>query len=69
MTLMRTETAIRSELLCDLPDLAPDRKQAMGAALVRALRLLSPDPDFAATEAADFTESLDDWADRVLGGA
>lgn len=68
MTLMRTETAVVSELLCDLPDLPPADKQAMGAALVRALRLIAPDPNYADTVAAGYVEDLDAYTAR-LGGA
>ncbi|MGQ4513622.1 hypothetical protein [Streptomyces sp. DW26H14] len=67
MTVLRPETAVVSQLLCDLPDAPADQQQRYGAALVRAPRLHDPDPDFAASVAAGHVETPDAWAARVLG--
>ncbi|MEU7032676.1 hypothetical protein ABZ958_03195 [Streptomyces sp. NPDC046237] len=62
---MTPQTAIVSELLCEL-DVAPAPiREAAGAQLLRALDLV--DPDYTASLAAGHVESLDDWARRVLG--
>ena len=52
----RTETAALSNLLCDLPDSPPAQRQLVGAALVRALRLANPDPDYADTVASGYVD-------------
>lgn len=73
MTLLRPETAVMSQLLCDLPDTPPETRQPVGSALIRALHL-APEPpepeaesDFDRSVRAGFVEPLDDWAERVLG--
>ena len=53
MTPPTIATAVVSELLCDLPDAPAEQREQYGAALVRALGLTNPDPDFAATAATE----------------
>lgn len=47
MTILRPETAVVSELLCDHADLPPVQRREIDRQIVRALRLAAPDPDFA----------------------
>lgn len=62
----RTQTAVVSELLCDPPALI---EGPVAGSLLRSLGLTDRDRDFAATVVAGHAETLDAWADRVLGGA
>jgi hypothetical protein len=62
---MTPQTAIVSELLCDLPDAEPQVREAVSAHLLRALRVV--DSDYTASLAAGHVEDLDAWAARVLG--
>ncbi|WP_405944693.1 hypothetical protein [Streptomyces sp. NBC_00932] len=66
MTLLRPETVILSNSLCDLASAPPEVRQQIGTGLVRALGL--SDRDFEDTVAAGYVESVDDWAARI-GGA
>lgn len=65
MTATRTTTAVVSELLCDPPAAITG---PVASTLLRSLGLTPADRDFAATVVAGHVESLDAWADRVLGG-
>jgi hypothetical protein len=62
----RTQTAVVSELLCSG---APVIDGPVAGSLLRSLGLTKEDRDFAASKVAGHVEGLDDWADRVLGGA
>ncbi|MFC8272326.1 hypothetical protein ACFUJR_07240 [Streptomyces sp. NPDC057271] len=70
---MTPQTAIVSELLCDLPDAEPQIREAAGAQLLRALNLveiergLQTTVAYTASLAAGHVEDLDAWAARVLG--
>ncbi|MFD3333576.1 hypothetical protein ACFWV1_13155 [Streptomyces sp. NPDC058700] len=64
---MTPQTAIVSNLLCDL-DAAPALvRESAGGMLLRSLGLVASDPDFTASIRDGHTESLDDWTRRVLG--
>ncbi|WP_406325245.1 hypothetical protein [Streptomyces niveus] len=65
MTLMRPETAVLSELLCDLPDTPAPVAATVAAAMVRAV--MRPESDYEKSERKGFTETLDQWCERVLG--
>lgn len=54
----------------DLAAMAPEPRQRISHAFLRALGLVprQPDPDFAAGVAAGYVEPLDTWTARVLGG-
>ncbi|MFE2497158.1 hypothetical protein [Streptomyces scopuliridis] len=64
MTLLRPETAVLSELLCDLPDAKPETRDLVVTPLMRPV-----DPDFQASVDAGYVEWPDEWAARVLGEA
>lgn len=71
MTTLSTETAAMAVTLTTLPDAPAEVQRELGAGLVRALGLAPQrevDPDYAASVAAGYVESLDEWAERVLGG-
>jgi hypothetical protein len=67
MTLLRPETVILSNSLCDLPDAPAEVQQQIGAGLVRALHLV--DLDYEDSLAAGYVESLDAFAARIGGAA
>lgn len=54
--------------LPDLAAMAPEPRQRISHALLRALDLVprEVDPDFAASVAAGYVETLDAWTARVL---
>jgi hypothetical protein len=65
MTILRPETTILAAALCDLPNADAAVQKRLGADLVRALRLATPDKDYADDMAAGYVEDLDAWAARV----
>ncbi|GGJ87300.1 hypothetical protein GCM10011583_18560 [Streptomyces camponoticapitis] len=68
MTLLSTETAVMSELLCDLPSTPASVASPIATAMVRAV--MRPEPvetDYEKSERKGFTETLDQWCERVLG--
>lgn len=70
---MTPQTAIVSELLCDLPDAPAPIRQAVGGPLLRALDLVEVERGaqttiaYTATLDAGHMEDLNTWAARVLG--
>ncbi|MFD8919400.1 hypothetical protein ACFV0Y_16475 [Streptomyces sp. NPDC059569] len=69
MTILHPDTAVLSELLCDLPDAPAETRDLVVTPLVRALGLRTVDPDFQASVDAGYVEWPDEWAARVLGEA
>lgn len=67
MTLMRPETAVLSQLLCDLPDTPPATSQPVGSLLVRALGLVEPEPetDFEASVREGHFETYTEYDARL----
>ena len=71
---MPMQECVLGGLLAGLPDAPPQVAATVGASLVRATLRLVPDlepmppsADYADTLAAGHTESLNTWAERVLG--
>ena len=72
MTAAQIETVAMSHLMSDLPAAPAVVRQAVAAPLLRALDLVKPTPavsDFADTDEAGHTESLNAWSLRVFGEA
>lgn len=63
---MTPQTAIVSNLLCDLDAAPAPVRETAGGMLLRSLGLTA-DPDYTASIRDGHTESLDDWTLRVLG--
>lgn len=64
---MTPQTAVMSELLCDLPDAPAEAQTLIVPGLLRALRLVNRDE--ADTEAAGYTETcVDAWYAGLNGG-
>lgn len=74
MTAIRTETVVLSEVLCQLPDVAPDVRGLLGERLVHAMELVPRrplDPAAQATVDAGYLEPDPDvwFADLEARGA